>query len=253
MSILWHITCLLLLHSCTPGFCMHDGIVGGRVSIPHSRPYMVYIRDKKSKVACGGFLVREDYVMTAAHCKRSQLEVFVGVHDTNFLPNGIEVDPIPHPKFNSERPGHDIMLLKLKTPVPLSKVVGTISFPNPKNEKISRECMVMGWGWQNYSDVSPSNVLKEANVTLIDSENCGTADTLCTEGSTGPAQGDSGGPLVCGGVAEGIVSFSETRSNGYLLIVYTHISHYLSWIHDEMKPPTQQQSETWKGKLDKLI
>ncbi|XP_059399415.1 granzyme G-like [Carassius carassius] len=250
MSILWHITCLLLLHSCTPGFCMHDGIVGGRVSIPHSRPYMVYIRDKKIKQTCGGFLVREDYVMTAAHCKPrfNHLEVFVGVHDTNFLPDGIEVDPIPHPKFNMKRTDHDIMLLKLKTPVSLSKFVRTITFPNPENEKISSNCLVMGWGWKKYHEESPSHVLKEANVTLIDSENCGTTDTLCSKGSTGPALGDSGGPLVCGGVAHGIVSFSSAD-----LTAYTHIAHYLSWIHDEMKPPTQQQSKTGKGKLDKLI
>ncbi len=53
--------------------------------------------------------------------------------------------------------------------------------------------MVMGWGWQDYHDKSPSNVLKEANVTLIDSENCGTADT---EGSTGPAQVFQVAPLT---------------------------------------------------------
>ncbi|XP_052394613.1 granzyme G-like [Carassius gibelio] len=252
MSILWHITCLLLLRSCTPGFCMHDGIVGGRVSIPHSRPYMVYIRDNKTKQSCGGFLVREDYVMTAAHCKPriNNLEVFVGVHDTNFLPDGIKVDPIPHPKFSMESAGHDIMLLQLKTPVSLSKFVRTITFPNPENEKISSNCLVMGWGWKKFREESPSNVLKEANVTLIDSENCGMTDTLCSEGSTGPALGDSGGPLVCGGVAHGIVSFSSADHH---LTAYTHISHYLSWIHDEMKPTTQQQSKTWKGKLDKLI
>uniref|UniRef100_A0A8C1WJQ3 Peptidase S1 domain-containing protein n=1 Tax=Cyprinus carpio TaxID=7962 RepID=A0A8C1WJQ3_CYPCA len=51
------------------GFFIH-GIVGGKVSILHSRPYMVYIRDKISKLTCDGFLVREDYVMTAAHCKQ---------------------------------------------------------------------------------------------------------------------------------------------------------------------------------------
>ncbi len=47
---------------------MQDGIVDGIDSVPHSRPYMVYIRDNVSKQTCGGFLVREDYVMTAAHC-----------------------------------------------------------------------------------------------------------------------------------------------------------------------------------------
>ncbi|XP_016298163.1 chymase-like [Sinocyclocheilus anshuiensis] len=254
MSILWHITCLLLLRSCTPGFSMHDGIVGGRVSIPHSRPYMVYIRDKISQLTCDGFLIREDYVMTAAHCKQSHLVVFVGVHDINFLPDGIEVDPIPHPKFSMERPDHDIMLLKgLSTPVPLSKSLQTIIYQNPENEEISKDCMVVGWGWQDYHDESPSNVLQEANVTLIDSENCGTADTLCTEGSTEPAQGDSGGPLVCGGVAEGIVSFSKTKSNADHLSAYTRISLYYPWIQSIINPPTQQQSETWKGKLDKLI
>uniref|UniRef100_A0A8C1L295 trypsin n=1 Tax=Cyprinus carpio TaxID=7962 RepID=A0A8C1L295_CYPCA len=216
------------------GFSMHDGIIGGKVSIPHSRPYMVYIRDKISKVACGGFLVREDYVMTAAHCKQSHLMVYLGVNDTNFLPDGIEVDPVPHPKFNKNRTDHDIMLLKLKTPATLNKIVSTIAFPKPENEQIQKDCMVMGWGWKKFHDESPSNVLKEANVTLIDSENCGTADTLCTEGSTGPAPGDSGGPLVCGGVAKGIVSFFKIKRNADPLTVYTHISRYLSWIQSIM-------------------
>ncbi len=66
-------------------------------------------------------------------------------------------------------------------------------------------------------------------------------------------QGDSGGPLVCGGVAQGIVSFSKDHTNADHLTGYTHISHYFSWIHDNMKPPTLQQYETWKGKLDQLI
>ncbi|XP_058616171.1 mast cell protease 1A-like [Onychostoma macrolepis] len=180
---------------------------------PHSRPYMVYIRGKVSKAACSGFLVREDYVMTAAHCKQSHLMVYLGVDDTNLLPDGVEVHPYPHPKFTTKRNGHDIMLLKLKAPATFNKSVKTITFPKTENEAISKDCMVMGWGWKEYHHESPSNVLKEANVTLIDSENCGVADTLCTEGSTGPTQGHSGGPLVCGGVAQGIVSFSKNKGN----------------------------------------
>ncbi|XP_026054068.1 granzyme E isoform X1 [Carassius auratus] len=251
MSIRWQITCLLLLPSCTPGFSMDDGIVGGKVSVPHSRPYMVFIRDSVTKTTCGGFLVREDYVMTAAHCRRNNLVVYLGVDDTRHLPGGVAVDPIPHPGFNMNKKGHDIMLLKLKTPAVLNKTVNTIALPG--NEQFSKDCMVMGWGWQDYHHGSPSDVLKEANVTLIDSENCGPADTLCNEGKTGPSQGDSGGPLVCGGVAQGIVSFYKNHTNADYLTVYTHISHFFAWIHDNMIPPTQQRYETWKGKLDKLI
>ena len=39
--------------------------------MPHSRPYMVllerYMQDGKTK-HCGGFLLNEDFEMTAAHC-----------------------------------------------------------------------------------------------------------------------------------------------------------------------------------------
>ncbi|KAK7126830.1 hypothetical protein R3I94_018119 [Phoxinus phoxinus] len=235
MGILWHITGLLLLRSCNPGFSMHDGIVGGKVSIPHSRPYMVYIHDTQSKAICGGFLVREDFVMTAAHCNHNHLKVYLGVNDTHFLPDGVAVQPFPHLQFNNT-PGHDIMLLKLKTPATLNKTVKTIALPKTENPKHAtlKDCMVMGWGLQDYHHGSLSMVLKEANVTMLDSKNCGTSDTVCSGGKTGPAGGDSGGPLVCGDVAEGIVSYYIRESNGEYCTRYTEISQYLEWIREKM-------------------
>ncbi|XP_077082699.1 granzyme-like protein 1 [Siphateles boraxobius] len=236
MSILWHITSLLLLSSCTPGFSMHDGIVGGKVSIPHSRPYMVYIHEYAS--ICAGFLVREDFVMTAAHCKSSHLKVYLGVNDTTFLPDVVAVVPFPHPQFKDNAPGHDIMLLKLKTPATLNKTVKTIALPKKENLKHAtlKDCMVMGWGLEDYNSGRPSRVLKEANVTLLDSKNCETPDTICSAGMSGPAKGDSGGPLVCGDVAQGIVSYYKQQSNGDYCTRYTDISQYLQWIHDTMNP-----------------
>uniref|UniRef100_A0A8C2I567 Si:ch211-212d10.1 n=1 Tax=Cyprinus carpio TaxID=7962 RepID=A0A8C2I567_CYPCA len=218
---------------------MHDGIVGGKASVLHSRPYMVYIRDKVLKSTCGGFLVREDYVMTAAHCKRR----YVKLSCHSFIRKVPMLQDVIQLSSSSTENKTLHLLIQLKTPATSKKIAVTITLPNPENEEISKDCMVMGWGWKNYHDKSPSNVLQEANVTLIDSENCGTADILCTEGSTGPAlvfQGDSGGPLVCGGVAQGIVSFSKNKTNANYLAGYTRISHYLPWIQSIMMSPTTQ-------------
>uniref|UniRef100_A0A8C2DMJ7 Peptidase S1 domain-containing protein n=1 Tax=Cyprinus carpio TaxID=7962 RepID=A0A8C2DMJ7_CYPCA len=43
------------------------GIVNGREAKPHSRPYMVSIQ-LNGQHLCGGFLLSDQWVLTAAHC-----------------------------------------------------------------------------------------------------------------------------------------------------------------------------------------
>uniref|UniRef100_A0A8D0K6J0 Uncharacterized protein n=1 Tax=Sus scrofa TaxID=9823 RepID=A0A8D0K6J0_PIG len=50
--------------------CLPREIIGGQEARPHSRPYMAYMhfQSAQGQKTCGGFLVRKDFVMTAAHC-----------------------------------------------------------------------------------------------------------------------------------------------------------------------------------------
>ncbi|KAI4572985.1 hypothetical protein MJG53_012823 [Ovis ammon polii x Ovis aries] len=65
---------------------------------------------------CGGFLVREDFVMTAARCLGSQINVILGIHSvtaSEWTQQRIPVlRPIPHPRYNQRNNRNDIMLLQ---------------------------------------------------------------------------------------------------------------------------------------------
>ena len=56
-------------------FCVSgtDGsrIVGGRDAAPHSRPFMASLQVRGGHF-CGGALLREDFVLTAAHCNTDE-------------------------------------------------------------------------------------------------------------------------------------------------------------------------------------
>jgi secreted trypsin-like serine protease len=53
------------------GVSVPEEIISGIESKPHSRPYMAHLEITigGQKTYCGGFLISEEFVMTAAHCK----------------------------------------------------------------------------------------------------------------------------------------------------------------------------------------
>ncbi|XP_041863215.1 granzyme B-like isoform X1 [Melanotaenia boesemani] len=219
---------------------VHTGkVIGGHKAVPHSRPYMALVEraDDKSKMYCDGFLLNEDFVMTAAHCQAKSYKILLGVH--NFfkqtdVQNLTAGQAFPHEKYNPTMYQYDIMLLKLTTMAKFTTSVKPIALAHKDDITLPTSCLVSGWGQTNREKNLNSHILKEVNVTLIYNKICNENNVYCSEGAHGPGMGDSGGPLVCNdGKAYGVVSAS-TQSRPYVY-QYTKIPDNRKWIDHIMK------------------
>ncbi|XP_058617485.1 LOW QUALITY PROTEIN: duodenase-1-like [Onychostoma macrolepis] len=238
---------LLLLASLLPHLTftghVNVGIVNGREAKPHSRPYMVSLQ-KSRKHVCGGFLISDRFVMTAAHCKNEKLTAVVGAHD---LKKGKTVVYIrvesyhKHPDFNIDTLQNDIMLLRLEKEVEQNRIVKIISIPTQEGDiEADTVCSVAGWGRLSFKG-KRSTRLMEADVKIMNNTECNNkwkdnysaSQMMCVYGHGGSCSGDSGGPLVCGDTAVGVTSFggSNVCNSRERPEVYAKISAYLPWIH----------------------
>uniref|UniRef100_A0A672IPP1 trypsin n=1 Tax=Salarias fasciatus TaxID=181472 RepID=A0A672IPP1_SALFA len=231
---------------------VESNIVAGRVAKPHSRPYMASLQFNGAHI-CGGILIREDFVLTAAHCKDPQeMMVVLGGHNisaTEKTQQRIEVARYhQHPKFTGQYE-YDIMLLQLKKMAKLNKYVKTIGIPN-KNGKTPANinCAVAGWG-RTRENMPPSDVLRETTEKIQFNFECkniwgiyfNSEHMMCTKFDRkkgGVCQGDSGGPLICNKKVEGITAYTKEDdcSNPRYPHVFTKVNYFSSWIKKVMKP-----------------
>ncbi|XP_031534639.2 mast cell protease 1A-like [Vicugna pacos] len=224
-------------------------IIGGHEAKPHSRPYMAFLWIKTSGkiTACGGFLVREDFVLTAAHCWGSSISVTLGAHNIDKQEGTQQViqvrRAIPHPDYDDENVANDIMLLQLTRKANLTTAVSPIRLPQGKElVKPGMVCSVAGWGLLGVNKPAAAK-LQEVELEVQTDQQCihhykhYDATTQICAGNPRKKkncfEGDSGGPLLCNSVAQGIVSFGT--KNGTPPSVYTRISSFLYWIKNTMR------------------
>uniref|UniRef100_A0A8C3XQ86 Ovochymase-1 n=1 Tax=Chelydra serpentina TaxID=8475 RepID=A0A8C3XQ86_CHESE len=192
-------------------------IVGGRNSVAGGQPWQVSLKMGRFHF-CGGSLIREDVVVTAAHCVFTleklvkNLIVTVGEHNLRKADEQEQNIPVSqvivHPDFNRLGYMHsDIALLYLKYRVK----VQPICLPH-KDDKFVAGTLCVASGWGRVSEAGElSNVLQEVELPIIDRGTCSdllkqmnlppvASSMLCAgfpDGGKDACKGDSGGPLVC--------------------------------------------------------
>ena len=205
---------------------------------------------------CGGSLVREDWVVTAAHCVQgesaSSIDVVIGLHNVNGTTGnrtvGVE-QIIIHPQYSGNSLNNDYALLLLDEPITDFEPIKLCTDTNHDEEPVMST--TMGWGATS-SGGSSSNFLLEVDVPIDDS--CGnysnseiTNNMVCAGDSNGgedSCQGDSGGPLIMtnsDGDYEliGIVSWGYGCAEPNYPGVYSKIHSRLNWFFQYIGEPEE--------------
>ncbi|XP_073459872.1 chymotrypsin-like elastase family member 2A [Aquarana catesbeiana] len=238
-------------------------VVNGEEVVPHSWPWQVslqyiYYGDGYWYHTCGGTLLNENWVLTAAHCISSYntYRVMLGKHDFSQWESGQKtisvVKLINHPNWDPNwlSGGHDISLLKLAEPVEFSDTIQPICLPAPgRILEQNTGCYVTGWGNLQTNGPAP-NTLQQGRLLVVDYNTCTEPDwwgtlvdtnMVCAggDGIVSSCMGDSGGPLNCQSAqgaweVHGVVSFGSSLGCNYYKkpSVFTRVSDFNSWISE---------------------
>lgn len=270
------ICCPHLLNPEGCGDGLGNRILGGTRTELEEHPWAALLMYDTAKgriiPKCGGSLINERYVLTAAHCIRNiperwklhsvRFSVIDAISEENCTKIeeeevcrqefGVEQITV-HPEYNKDSINklHDIAIVKLAEDVTFGQYVKPICLPF--DQAIAdmpiqdEEFTVTGWGQTEREIVSrfqlrveingKSNdlcdkVFGKANVTL-------TENHLCVGGDAGrdSCKGDSGGPLLRlvlnNWYQVGVVSFGAKKCGSEGFPgIYTNVAKYLNWISD---------------------
>lgn len=239
-------------------------IVGGIDATDGAWPWQVDIQTSSDGHICGGSLITNKWVLSAAHCFPNPYDVnpylvYAGryqLHNLNMHESVHRVSRIVIPAgYEEPHNGKDLALVQLSSPVTWSDYIRPVCLPAsgtlfPDGMK----CYVTGWG--NIRDNVPLSgvgTLQEVQVPIISQSSCQEMynvnpteqvdilyDMICAgyqEGGRDSCQGDSGGPLVCQmvngtWVQAGVVSFGLGCAHRNQPGVYAKLSAYSDFIRN---------------------
>ena len=237
-------------------------VIGGQAITIEQAPWQVLVLPGPSAL-CGGALIAERWVVTAAHCVQgvdpATVQVFAGVAAISqrspqaALPVS---QVIVHPGFNASTYSNDVALIQLAQPWisgPTRQAI-RLPFGQPATfPNAGASASVSGWG-QTAPQGQSSDQLQSAGVSVLaeSTGSCGkygpqydgTAHVCAgvAGGQIDTCNGDSGGPLVVdvGGVRvlAGLTSVGNGCAQADFPGLYTRVATVLPWIDQVADIPT---------------
>ncbi len=225
-------------------------IVGGTNAPAGLYPYQVSIQDTRGGHFCGGSIIGDRWVLTAAHCvvgsRTSQLLVEGGITSLSSRGAMFGVRQIVvHPSYNSRTSDNDIALLELTSSAGSLGPVDLMDAPAEGTyARSGTAAVVTGWGTLSSGGRSPDS-LQHVTVPIVSDATCDasyrpygqsiTSRMICAgQAGRDSCQGDSGGPLVVSGPSGwaqvGVVSFGFGCGDARFPGVYSRVSAFESWI-----------------------
>uniref|UniRef100_A0A8C4PK43 tryptase n=1 Tax=Equus asinus asinus TaxID=83772 RepID=A0A8C4PK43_EQUAS len=246
-------------------------IVGGMPAPEAKWPWQVSLQVDDNHI-CGGSLITNWWVLTAAHCIFGHLEYTVKMGDVKVTHTSEMAVKVPVRDIVIHRDyttfgliENDIALALLALPMNYSSHIQPICLPE-KTFMVpgETECWVTGWGSLRENDPgSKAPVhLQEAEQTIIRYDKCNKKlkklleresnvvreGVVCAYNNKGKdsCKGDSGGPLVCEfndtWFQVGIVSWGFGCGRKGFPGVYTEVSFYKKWIIKQMSQASSRDS-----------
>lgn len=202
---------------------------------------------------CGGTLIAQKWVATAAHCVDGGMQPF----QLAVLPGILSLkDPgakrvavkriVVHPQWNPSTTDFDIALLELDSAVPTSPKAKAVPIASTQADPaVGAKLTVSGWGATKEGGPG-SVILLTADIPVVSRETCNkaasydggiTGNMICAgreQGGIDSCQGDSGGPAITGAganpVLAGVVSWGTGCARREKYGVYTHVGRLSGWI-----------------------
>ncbi|XP_050728712.1 proclotting enzyme-like [Eriocheir sinensis] len=232
-------------------------IVGGKPADIREWPWIAALLRRGDTHFCGGTLITNRHILTAAHCVKpftiSDITVRLGEYTFEAKNETAHVDfavsaAVIHDGYEEVNYHNDIAIITLAQSTEFSDDAWPVCLPAGDESYLGRDGTVVGWGTTSFGG-PVSNVLMKVTVPVWTNDECSTAysDKIITnnqfcaggrEGGMDSCQGDSGGPFMVRQIRDqrwtvaGVVSYGQRCAEAQYPGVYTRVANYLTWIRD---------------------